>query len=255
MATYDIWDYYALAFDLEDIAGGTPVDPRLIDKWQEKNWNNKAKLLAADPETGRPADPQSYQEAAERTKAMVPPAVAEEAGWTTFVRDPAGRLCKESRDVKAMLKECANVMRPLIPVPNAKGEEGIIPLRARLAEQVFVEPRLIPLQPERTEADDVLEKPIHVVTAQGPRDALKRTDICRRQVEIHCVLKVLRYRPLIFTHAVLDQILFYAQDNGLGADRSQGFGCFTYTLTPKQPCPKSCPICHPPKDETKGGKK
>jgi hypothetical protein len=149
-----------------------------------------------------------------------------------------------------MLKECANIMKGLIPVANAKGVESTIPLRARLAEHVFVEPRLIPLTPERREPDDTLEKAIHVMTAQGPRDALKRTDICRK-VEVHCTLKVLRARPMIFSHEVLDQILFYGQENGLGADRSQGFGCFTYTLTPKQPCPSSCQVCHPPK----GGKK
>jgi CRISPR/Cas system CSM-associated protein Csm4 (group 5 of RAMP superfamily) len=38
---------------------------------------------------------------------------------------------------------------------------------------------------------------------------------------------------MIFTWEVLDQILFYAQENGLGADRSQGFGQFTYKLTKK----------------------
>jgi hypothetical protein len=244
---YDIWDYYDLVLDLDDIAGGTPVDPRLIDAWQQANWDHQAKLLEGDPQTP--------QEAAERTKAMVPtPAVGEEQGWTTFVRDSAGRLCKEGRDVKAMLKECANIMKGLIPVANAKGVEGTIPLRARLAEQVFVVERLIPLTPERTEPDATLEKAIHVMTAQGPRDALKRTDVCRK-VELHATLKVLRAKPMIFSHDVLDEILFYAQDNGLGADRSQGMGCFTYSLTPKQPCPSSCKVCHPPKDEAKDAKK
>ena len=223
---YDIWDYYDLVLDLIDIAGGTPVDPRLIDKWQEAHWNTQAKFLEGDP--------LSAEEAAERTKAMVPtPAVGEEQGWTTFVRDDSKRLCKEGRDVKAMLKECANIMKGLIPVPNAKGVEATIPLRSRLAEHVFVVERLIPLMPERQKADDTLEKAIHVMTAQGPRDALKRTDICRSPVSVSCTLKVLRGKPMIFTWEVLDQILFYAQENGLGADRSQGFGQFTYKLTKK----------------------
>lgn len=208
------WDYYRLVVKLEDIAGGLPVDPRLIDAWQQARWD-KAKV--------RPEDPQTVEEAVANSQALVA-GLPEEKGWTTFARDHKGHLCLEGRQVKAALKEAANITKTLLPIGGKT-----VPLRARLAERVFVVERLIPLLPERTEADDVLERAIHVMTAQGPRDALKRTDICK-DVELVCTLKVLH--DGLFTHGLLKELLGYAGQNGLGADRSQGFGCFDYVLQP-----------------------
>ena len=211
--TESIWDHYHLTIEAENIAGGLPVDPRLVDAWQQAHWSKVAKLL--------PEDPKTPEEAAERTRELLPVTGAE-AGWTTFARD-GEYLAIEGRQVKAMLKESANIMKSLLPV-NGKQ----IPLRARLAEQVFPVERLIRLQPDRTEADTVAERPIHVMTAQGPRDALKRSDICVN-VTMACTLRVLRGG--IFTHKLLCSILDHASENGIGADRSQGYGKFTYVLT------------------------
>jgi hypothetical protein len=125
--------------------------------------------------------------------------------------------------VKAMLKESANICKTLIPI-NGKQ----IALRSKLAERVFVVERLIPLFPEREEPDRTVERAIHVMTAQDPRDALKRTDVVDL-AELTCTLKVLRDKMI--TLEVLRTILAHASDNGLGADRSQGFGRFDYTIS------------------------
>ena len=210
----DIWDYYTLTWLLDDIAGGLPTDPRLIDAWQAANWSHQAKLL--------PDDPRSPEEATQRTLADLA-GIPEEKGWTTFARDGAGHLAIEGRQVKAALKEAANVMKPLIPVGGKT-----IALRSRLAERVFVVERLLPFEPHKTEPDDTIERAIHVMTAQGPRDALKRTDICK-EVSVTCTLKVLRDK--LFTEEVLHTLLAFATANGLGADRSQGFGQGDYRLS------------------------
>lgn len=208
-----LWNHHTVTIKAVDIAGGLPTDPRLIDAWQEARWK-AAKIT--------PEDPQTPAEASEATKALLA-AVPEEKGWTTFPRDDLGRLCIEGRQVKAMLKESANICKGIIPI-----HEKVIPLRSKLAERVFVIERLIPLLPERKEADETVERAIHVMTAQGPRDALKRVDICRN-VELACTLRVLN--DGMFTVPILTQLLEHASSNGLGADRSQGYGQFEFTIS------------------------
>lgn len=212
-----MWTHYELLAELTDVAGGLPVDPRLIEAWQQANWRKSAKLL--------PEDPQSPQEAAERTAALVP--VGDETGWTTFPRMAAeGRvvLGLEGRQIKAAIKEAANILRPLLG-KNERGKD--IQWRARIAERVFVMQRLIPLYPLREEPDETLERPIHVMTAQGPRDAIKRTDVCR-DVSFSCTLRVLA--DGLVTPKIVGELAEYMAQNGIGADRSQGFGTGTITV-------------------------
>ena len=120
-----------------------------------------------------------------------------------------------------MLKESANICKSFVRV-NGKP----VPLRARLAERVFVEPRLIPLGV--AEPTGSREKPVHVMTARGPRSALKRTDYVSH-VKLVCRLKVLD--DGFISERVLRTILDHASANGLGCDRSQGYGTFDYELS------------------------
>jgi hypothetical protein len=211
----EIFRHHRLTIHLSDIAGGLPADPRLVDAWQEANWRKSAKLL--------PGDPADSAEAAQRTGELLE-GIPEEKGFTVFPRGPGGVLCIEGRQVKAALKESANILRQLVPVGTPK---KVVPLRSKLAERVFVVERLLPFTPETTEPDDVIERAIHVMTAQGPRDAIKRSEIVKGR-DLICTLKVLN--DGLFTHEVLGTLLEHMAENGLGADRSQGFGRFTYEL-------------------------
>ncbi len=65
------------------------------------------------------------------------------------------------------------------------------------------------------------------MTARGPRTALKRSDYISG-VKLVCRLEVLDDN--FITESMLRTILDYASENGLGADRSQGYGTFTYEL-------------------------
>ncbi len=87
--------------------------------------------------------PESVEQATARTVAQLgDQALSDDqvsGAWTGFLSDDTG-LVLEARAVKAMLKESANVCKSLVRV-NGKP----VPLRARLAERVFVEPHVIPL--------------------------------------------------------------------------------------------------------------
>ena len=217
--TQPLWVHYRLTIHADDLAGGLPVDPRLIDAWQQAHWSKRPDVVL------QPGDPKTPEEAAARTADLLSGVVADEAGWTTFPRDPVTKeLCIEGRQIKAALKEAANICKGMEPF-FVRGKQ--VPLRSKLAERVFVLERLLPMSPSRTEPDDTIERPIHVMTAQGPRDALKRTDIVRNVV-LGCTLRVLN--DGLFTKGLLEGLLEYAGQNGLGADRSQGMGRFTAGL-------------------------
>lgn len=215
-----MWVYYRLTINCAELVGGVPRHPEIVRRWQESRWPAKGRSRDGDM-------PGSVDDATARTVVQLgDQAFAEEdvaAVWTGFLSDDTG-LVLEARAVKAMLKESANVCKSLVRV-NGKP----VPLRARLAERVFVEPRLIPLGV--AEPSGTREKPIHVMTARGPRTALKRTDYVS-DVKLVCRLKVLD--DGFITEEMLRTILDHASANGLGADRSQGYGTFTYELVPEE---------------------
>lgn len=218
-----MYDKYNLTLEVDRLVGGLPKHPEIVRRWQEAKWpTNPAKAL-------KEGDPATPEEAAAATVAVMgaQAMAAEEAVagiWTGFAEAVGGQLALESRNVKAMLKESANILKDMLPVRNKAGVDKTIPLRSKLAERVFVTPKLIRLG--ATQAS-VVERPIHVMTAMGPRTALKRTDYLEN-VKVACVLTVLADR--LITEQILLAILEHASLNGLGTDRSQGNGTFTYKL-------------------------
>jgi hypothetical protein len=212
-----MWKQYQLELRVTRLIGGIPRHPEIVARWQKARWPELTSRL-------QPGDPQTPEDAAEITvENLGSQAMSDEevSGiWTGFMeRD--GSLVVEARQIKAMFKESANIVRTMLPV---RGK--VIPLRSRLAERVFVHPLFIPLGV--AEPTDTIERPIHVMTAQGPRTALKRTDYVD-DAKIVCELKVLNDGQI--TDAMLRFILDHAAENGLGTDRSQNQGTFEYTLT------------------------
>lgn len=100
-----------------------------------------------------------------------------------------------------------------------------------MAERLFVEGDKLYLMrdgkhlatPDRTE-----EKAIHVMTAQGPRTALKRVDIMDPGVQFEASLKWLD--DGIVDLDLVRVFLDYMTVNGIGAERSQGSGQFSFVL-------------------------
>ena len=224
-----MWLYYDLTINPSRLIGGIPRHPEIVKRWQEARWPEIAARL-------QEGDPQSPAEAAEITvENLGDQALSDDEVkgiWTGFM-EKDGELVIEARQIKAMLKESANIVRTMKPMQQ-RGK--VIPLRARLAERVFVKPAFIPLGvSEPNGGGDPIERPIHVMTAQGPRTALKRTDYVD-DAKLTCVLKVLN--DGVISEAMLRFILDHAEENGLGTDRSQNQGIFSYTLTKRDTPPE-----------------
>ncbi len=189
-----MWRHHTVTLQFRDkIAGGIPKSTGMIEGWL--NARNKPELID-----------QTAEEMGDQLDETI------DTMWTGFKSDEKG-LYIETRQVKAMFKEAANVIR------HAIGFKGF--MRARIAEKVFIYPDKVYLGV--TEPSGREEKPIHVMTRQGLRSALKRYDYVERP-RITFNLKVLDDGQITDKH--LGDILEYAQDAGLGADRSQGMGKF-----------------------------
>jgi hypothetical protein len=132
--------------------------------------------------------------------------------WVGFKTDGNG-LYLEGRNIKAMFKECANILKgpSILDVKNFK---------SKLAERLFVMPNQIALGDK---PDGYDSRVVHAMTAMGPRSSIKFFDYFNRPL-IEFQLKVLN--DGVVTEKQIQTILEYAQENGLGADRSQGEGQF-----------------------------
>ncbi len=140
----------------------------------------------------------------------------EEKGWTGFHKDEHGLFIYDYM-VKGFLKHAGNVLKENLKIKA---------LRSKLDDFIFIFPRKIYLGKE--EPDGVLERPIRIMTAQGPRVALIRSDY----VNIGTVLK---FRFVLFPHKeitweVIQQLLGYGEFMGLGQFRNGGYGKFMYHL-------------------------
>lgn len=145
---------------------------------------------------------------------------AEEQSSTTFKADAEG-LYIEGRQVKAMLKEAGSRLG------LGKAVAGKRPsLKQDLHEALHVDEDVIRLMRDGapvTQPDGYEVRPIHVMGPQGPRTSIKRCAYVDH-AQVTFTVRVLNVVTLSEEH-LLD-ILAFAQDLGLGADRSQGNGKF-----------------------------
>jgi hypothetical protein len=203
---WDAFDTYTVDIRINHIVGGKPASEDMIEKWvsatcKQKTAEERQSIIDAHAEDLADITDEKA------SKQMV-----------IFGRDDSG-LYIEGRQVKAMLKEAGNIIKSIAP-----GEGGVKNLKSKVADQVFVSEEKIPLG--RDEPDRVVERAIHVMTAQGPRTSIKRSEICD-DVELQFTVRRRKGADkMAVPEKVMLAILDYAQTVGLGADRSQGFGQF-----------------------------
>ncbi len=182
-----------------------------------------------------------------------------EASWNTFERDRNGNLCLWHGNFKACLREVFVTLglTQKFPIKATKAKEAksakvggakpassegpvLVPARdpsaggrQTLQHGVHVDPlRLVFLrdnQPIKI-ADGYVDKVKHITDAAGKRSALGRHDYID-QPEIEMVLKW--PTASVFTIDDMKKALAVAQDDGLGACRSQGIGKFDVILLEK----------------------
>jgi hypothetical protein len=187
------------------VMGGYPKNPKLIASWIKAR-------------TGHDDDI-TRQQVEAANEAMEMQAI-EDSTWTGFPSDANG-LYLETRALKAAWRESLSVLQIFVKKTGSKQiyQHAFFVEGEQHQDRVYL---------GRMEPDGDLERAIHPSTPQGKRSALKRTDFVER-AEITYLLKVLDTASQEKRHLGMSELrkaLALMQDNGLGADRSQGFGKF-----------------------------
>jgi len=183
-----MWKRYKVTLKFrERLVGGVPQNPDALRRWLELRGKEK-----------------HFVE-------MLGEIEPEQTPKIGFLRDETG-LYIEARQVKAGLKEAANVLKRVADVKN---------MRAKVKDRVFVYPARIHLG--RKEPDGDFVRIVHGITMLGPRTSMK---ICEyvEQPEITFFLKVLN--DGVITEEHLRMMFEWLSEAGLGAERSQGEGKF-----------------------------
>ena len=212
-----LYDRYQIVLHIrERLCGGIPKNPDLLESFV------KAKTGYDDAKT--------KEQVGELKDAIAPTdpdaAVNEvvDASWNGFASDEKG-LYIHARNVKAMFKECASLLRITVDKRGSKQilQHGFEVKGADHPARVYL---------GRTNPDGQEEGPIHVQTAQGPRTAIKRVDYVEDVMlsfEVWTLKKQNNSDAEKKRHIGEDDLkkmLALGQENGLGADRSQGSGKF-----------------------------
>ena len=211
-----LFEHFMVTIRFRDkVIGGFPQNKKLIESWV------KAAIPVDDAQRAKMIEDQKASVESYSDKVSE----ATDATWTVFPRDDHG-LYLETRQIKAGLRECFVLLRHF---PAHPGSKQIFQHAMFVdGERVNGRTALDRIYLGRKEPDGCVERPIHVQTAQGERDALKRTDYVER-AEITFGVRILKTNPVDKRHLggdALKEALKLLQDNGLGADRSQGQGTF-----------------------------
>ena len=234
---------YKVRFQFNDkLCGGVPKSEKAIEGWIRTNVQDQSKLEQMINDTKESIDTSNLTDADIDDLAK--------SAWNGFKSDKNG-LYIEGRQIKAMFKETANVIKNVLNVSAFK---------ARVAERVFViedKVRILAVYKKTEDSGHMdyisgidskdhynyiaepsgsYEGMVHAMTAMGKISALKRVDYVDRPV-IEFTLSVLKEKLVtkdkkkrLDVPTYLMHLITHAQQNGLGAERSQGNGRFKCTF-------------------------
>ena len=201
----ELYDRYNVTIKVRNrIMGGVPKSSEVIEAWVRARTGYDDELTKA------------------QTEEALATQVAEEAEkmWTGFPGDERG-LFVATRQIKAMLRESATMLGI---TKKKRGSKQVVQHGLEIKGPDHEQRVYLGV----TEASGSDEGPIHVMTAQGPRTALKRQDYVDAPT-LSFAIWVLKTAPQETRHmgeTEIVQMLTFAQENGLGASRSQGHGKF-----------------------------
>ena len=207
-----MWSLFTVRFQFEGrLCGSVPLSHEYIRPW-----------LASRAPAKKPPEGPSLDELEEEVRASTEE--AEERFTVGFHGDERGLYMRQDT-VKAHVKDCSQQIKNTIEPP-------IRNLRSKVANACFVKPNEIYIMRDGrhvTAPDGDYERPVHAMTAAGPRNALKRVQFIERPT-LEFTLRVLRKTEV--TLAVLTAIFEYGGIHGYAGERSMGEGQYVAEITP-----------------------
>lgn len=246
-----IWDYYKVTLQFRDkLMGGVPKDPKIIEGWLKtkgiftNDEDIKHELVQTMRELGLEATPDMSTEELFALQDEAAGNLSTVKNTNGFKSDEHG-LYIEGRQVKAALKESANIMFGGERAgPTRKGFKNYVAERLMVVEQkVYL---------DRTQPDGVETIIGHVSGPQGPRSTLGYTEYAYRPTITYHVkeLKVMQKggEPPM-TDKQRARLYTCMEEQGIGALRSMQHGRFD-TLAYEAIKAKDAPEQHPTLQET-----
>lgn len=204
-----LYDIYRVRLQVRDrLCGGMPKNAELIRTWVTAR-------TGYDDEKSEVQTAEALEVAIDETA---------EKGWVGFAADGKG-LFVFARNIKAMFKENMSVLGI---VKAKRGSKQVLQHGFEIKAVGLYQERPDRIYLGRGDPDGTDERAIHVMTPQGPRAALKRSDyVVKAELEFEVwVLATHAAETRHIGEAELRAALTLGQENGLGADRSQGHGKF-----------------------------
>lgn len=225
----NIWTTYTVTLQFRDkVMGGVPKNPRIMAGWlrtRMKLEEDAAELRQVMVRILRELGAEVHERMTFDELDAAAEALAAVKQTNGFKQNAAG-LYVEGRCIKAMLKEATNVM--------FAGERWGVTRKgpkAFVAERVFVDPDAIPLGMVEPSGVELFIG--HTTGPKGPQSNLTYHEYAARPC-ITCQVRALRDE---LTADQWASLWTYAEENGFGALRSQGYGRFDVVGWEQVPTP------------------
>jgi len=230
METPKLWKYFDVTIQLRNkIYGGIPKNPKMLEPFVRTSTGLSESALSDVVERTKVEMGMDKVTEAEMDKLC-------EFAWTGFKggNGSGEQLYIEGRQIKAMAKESANVLKEIMRITGFK---------SKIAERVFIVEDKIFLGVDKPDGYD--EGPVHAMTPQGPISALKRVDYVDKptlKFTLRCLMAPIKQdagekdekgkviKRNLYPEDYIPILFEYAQENGIGADRSQEKGKFDATV-------------------------
>lgn len=225
----NLFTCYGVSLQLRNkLMGGIPRDPKIVSRWiaskagVEDEEEIRRMTLRTMREMGMDVSVEASMEDIEKASELVA-GLRQTNGFKIGERPGAGQqIYLESRALKAMLKEVTNILFAGERWGKRQGYPGKGP-KGFLAERVYVLEDQLWL--DRNEADGIELFVGHVTGPKGPSSNLTYYEYALRPT--------LDFTVMVAEDSIPDEawpeLWVLAQENGLGALRSQGHGRFDVT--------------------------
>jgi hypothetical protein len=225
----NLWQKYKVIWTFKNrLCGSFPENKDMISPWLE------ARKPANKPEGGR----DMAEIEAEAIKSIEQENEEKVERTTLGFQRNDDFLVMRGGTIKAHIKDCARVLSSFGEKPQ-KGS-GLRSLAVRATNCIYPEDYWVPILKEDKQGvwrkikvvDGEFDKAVHVQTAQGPRNALKRIKYVENPtLEFHLAI-LSTPKGEVVSQAELEQIFEYGAIHGYAGERGDGEGRYEYEVVP-----------------------
>jgi hypothetical protein len=242
-----MWQIFKVRWEFADkLCSSVPTRKALIEAWVNSRRpparppNGKSLLEVAEEVIATlPAQDMiaEGEELVEQTtldfQAVSEKALESQSSDPAIIHDPDSpkHLVMRAATVRAHLKDCARILSSLV-VGTLEGEKSFA---TKVVNSIYLNQRWIPLMRDGKPcdvADGFMDKAIHVHTAQGTRNALKRIGfLVRPTMEFElCVLYSPIHKKSVISMNDLSHLMQYGSVHGYAGERSDGEGSYVFNI-------------------------